>query len=321
MSFKIQTWEETNARELAEFIYAHGPKIEPPQLAATAESIYKMLKDNFAGDQSRLILSRQKDESLNGAVLLFPGSRTSIKINPGQVLGGLPIVAQDAPEDLAEKLFATARLYAAQKEYTSLKLNLISHQTTPPEAAHRWCLAQGMTPGMSYAEMTCPLPDKYAPVTLPEGLSIQPLEDADQEELVNLFTHTFAGSDARYFDDMTESELESYFDMLGYEDARQQRGSFVFRVGAEKLAGFSMVLSFEPRVQYISCMLIHPDHQGQGLGRLMLKLIKQYAVEDGFTQLSLGTEPEMAAYALYHKHGFEPVNTGFQYVVDLNEAV
>jgi ribosomal protein S18 acetylase RimI-like enzyme len=68
--------------------------------------------------------------------------------------------------------------------------------------------------------------------------------------------------------------------------------------------GFSYVLEFEPGIKHISCMCVHPDFQGQGVGKYLMDFITKGAKEKKTHAINLGTEPQMIAYKLYKKHGF-----------------
>ena len=64
-------------------------------------------------------------------------------------------------------------------------------------------------------------------------------------------------------------------------------------------------------------MAVQPDHQGQGIGRLLLEQCVQYARQRGATRVLLTTNDILKpALRVYHKAGFEdlPINPDSRYV-------
>jgi ribosomal protein S18 acetylase RimI-like enzyme len=51
-------------------------------------------------------------------------------------------------------------------------------------------------------------------------------------------------------------------------------------------------------------MVVHPDHQRQGLGSFMVQFAKQEVAAQGHQSITLGTETSMGAFQLYRKYGF-----------------
>ena len=68
--------------------------------------------------------------------------------------------------------------------------------------------------------------------------------------------------------------------------------------------GFAYVLPDSERNCYISCMCVHPDFQGRGLGKMILQIIQKRAAAQGNKTITLGTEMGMRAFQLYKKYGF-----------------
>ncbi len=157
---------------------------------------------------------------------------------------------------------------------------------------------------MNYVEMICDL--KQCPVknlNVPPDVVIKPLADADPEEIYRCYVAAFSKGDAQFFFRQTEAEKRDFFNTLGRESAIQEDASHILMQGS-RLMGFAYVLPYGEANYHISCMCIHPDFQGRGLGKLSLKFIQKNAAKQGYKTITLGTETEMRAFKLYQKYGF-----------------
>ncbi len=160
---------------------------------------------------------------------------------------------------------------------------------------------------MNYVEMVCHLAQQSLPeIIVPTGLTVKPLREADVAALYQCYTAAFSAGDAQFFFEQSEAERRDFFDTLGREASLGEAASLIL-LEDERLIGFSYVLPYGMENCHISCMCIVPDWQSKGLGKLLLYLIMNKAIEAGYKTVTLGTETEMRAFQLYHKHGFEIV--------------
>ncbi len=71
------------------------------------------------------------------------------------------------------------------------------------------------------------------------------------------------------------------------------------------LVGVAVLLPQEPDIVELANIAIHPDLQGQGLGKLLLRHVIAEARKAGFTQLTVSTgNSSLGPLALYQKAGF-----------------
>ena len=80
-----------------------------------------------------------------------------------------------------------------------------------------------------------------------------------------------------------------------------------------QMVGFSTALPYGEANCHINCLCIHPDHMGQGLGKLLLQLIKVQTQQQGYETITLGTDVNMRTFFLYRKHGFEVTSASTVY--------
>lgn len=157
-----------------------------------------------------------------------------------------------------------------------------------------------------YVEMKCNLKGHgVGESDLDSGLRLEPVIDVSPESLYACYIETFEAGDAKFFQLMDEEERRRYYqEELGFPVVLDNPASFAFLM-EEELIGFSLVMPYLEKNYHISCMCILPAYQGRGLGAQMLNRIKSIALMNGIETLTLGTEPDMKAFQLYHKGGFE----------------
>lgn len=157
---------------------------------------------------------------------------------------------------------------------------------------------------MHYVEMVCDLAQAAKiDIVVPSYLAVKPLADANVEKIYQCYVDAFSVGDAQFFYSQNETEKREFFDTLGRERALPEAASHILVQGS-RLVGFAYVLPYGEGNCHISCMCVHPDFQGQGLGKLILQIIQKRAAAQGYKTITLGTETGMRAFQLYRKYGF-----------------
>jgi ribosomal protein S18 acetylase RimI-like enzyme len=158
----------------------------------------------------------------------------------------------------------------------------------------------------TYVEMKCELETKHYEDDLPfDGATVLPMQGLHPGDLFDCYTRAFRHGDAQFYRHQSEEERQRYYNQeLGFPEVLEHPGSFVYQL-QEQIIGFSLVMSYLEENFHISCMCLLPEFQGRGLGKAMLNRIKNIGLEHGCRSLTLGTEPGMKAFQLYHTHGFE----------------
>jgi len=170
-------------------------------------------------------------------------------------------------------------------------------------------------PRFVYVDMACSLEHRLPDDKLfREDLIVKPVDALEREALYACYSEAFSSGDAKFYQYQSEEQKQRYFNEgLGFPEALSHPASFAYIYQGEVI-GFALVLSGSETSYHVSCMCIAPEFQGQGLGKAMLNRIKNLALENGCTSITLGTEPEMKAYRLYKENGFEV--TG-EHIVDM----
>ena len=119
---------------------------------------------------------------------------------------------------------------------------------------------------------------------------------------------------------LTEAAYSAYIPLIGrkpqpmladYASMVVENTIFLLSVG-DKLAGV-LVLVYEPEALLLYSVAIHPDFQKQGLGRHLLSLAEQQALEAGYSSIRLYTNVrfsyniELYQWLGYQETGREPL--------------
>jgi ribosomal protein S18 acetylase RimI-like enzyme len=304
---KIDTyrWDQVDLTDVARLTYA-ARQGELDRRDITPEKLEEMFRENFAGAAPALVLA-SLDRALIGLLVLYPTSPTSVTLNPGQILGGHPVVAPGSGErQVTTRLVQAAIDWAASAGTERVELTIPTAEDDGLQAEYDAFYATfGLGKEEQYVEMICHLAGQTARnLGLSPHLETLPLGSFSVEQLYRCYHAAFSAGDANFFFQQDEGERREFFDSLGLEEAVGEDASLVL-VQDGRIIGFSFVLPYGEKNCHISCMCIHPDRMGQGLGKLLLQLIKQRARQRGYETITLGTDVNMRAFHLYRKHGFE----------------
>jgi GNAT superfamily N-acetyltransferase len=310
LKISLHPWPEVPVDEVAALTYAvkkDGMRIQGPEAIRT---ITNWLQDEFAGQQRVAVLARNQGELVGWLFLVVhahaDARRSLVEANPW-FLGGQPLVAPGCdPRAIGALLLARASRWAEEEGMGRIEV-AVPHTGNAEQDSEtgKWYEAQGFPPKLTYVDMACSLSEQeLAPASPPPGIKIALLAEADEEALYACYTAAFAAGDALFFFDQDERERRAFFGGLGLDEAREEPASLTLR-HQERLVGFTYVLSYGEGNRHISCMCVHPDWQGQDLGKLMLRRVMHRVAAGGQESITLGTETGMRAYHLYQNHGFQ----------------
>ncbi len=163
---------------------------------------------------------------------------------------------------------------------------------------------QGFSTKLKYVEMVYDIYLREIPkLIIPKEFSMKLVNDMEENEIYQCYTKSFESGDAKFFAYQTKNERLEYFHTL-YEPDISNRDASVALMKDNMIIGFSYVLEFDKNSRHISCMCIHPDFRGKGLGKLLLVKIINVTSKQGAKYITLGTETEMRAFNLYRNNGF-----------------
>ena len=89
-------------------------------------------------------------------------------------------------------------------------------------------------------------------------------------------------------------------------NAYLEKGSCYLATKGDETVGAMVLLPIDPHTLEIKNLAVKPDHQGQGLGKSLLKESEKIARESGCLRLTIATgNSSIGQLALYQKVGFE----------------
>jgi len=140
-----------------------------------------------------------------------------------------------------------------------------------------------------------------------DDIIVEKISLSDLEPLLELYIYAFEEGDAEFFKHQDERQRVDYFlNDLGLPYCLDYDSSFKLIKNGE-LIGFLLALPHGEDNIHISCMVVVPYLQRNGIGKWMLKYLCNWAFEEGIKTISLGTEPKMGAFTLYSNFGFKVI--------------
>ncbi|MGY5858778.1 MAG: GNAT family N-acetyltransferase [Candidatus Thorarchaeota archaeon] len=140
---------------------------------------------------------------------------------------------------------------------------------------------------------------------IPDGFSLHPLLENDDDALYTCHYAAFTTSEAREFYGLSEDEKRQQFNKL-YDRTQpiNAEASFVLKKD-DDIASILLVISREDE-EYISIVAVHPNYRGKGLAKALLTAGIQKMREQEATYISIGVDVvNTPAVSLYRKFGFE----------------
>jgi len=140
---------------------------------------------------------------------------------------------------------------------------------------------------------------------IPDGFSLHPLLENDDDALYKCHYDSFTTSEAREFYGLSEEEKKQQFNKL-YDRTQSinAEASFVLKK-TDDIASMLLVVSREDE-EYISIVAVHPSYRGKGLAKALLTVGIQKVKEQGVSTISIGVDVvNTPAVQLYRKFGFE----------------
>jgi GNAT superfamily N-acetyltransferase len=302
MQVEVRIWDSVNLKAIAELTFcARGEFCQQANL--TSAGIEEKFSDFLSNNPTRLV-TVTVEGALIGFLILYLRDMTVLEMNPGQILGGYPVVSPEFDQKKIAGLLLEAMLdFAKAGNYK--RIESVTNLDAKYETYDRLYIDKGFCVKVQYVEMLKELPGQAHEQTVHEsGIVLAPLAQASIESLYQCYHDAFSNGDASFFFMQNEEERRVYFDTLGYVSAVKETTSFTLYDG-ERLIGFSYVLPYGEGNCHLSCMCIAPDYRRKGLGQYLLDQILAAAMQVGYKTITLGTNRSMGAFQLYEKNGFE----------------
>ncbi|MGY5879178.1 MAG: GNAT family N-acetyltransferase [Candidatus Thorarchaeota archaeon] len=229
--------------------------------------------------------------------------------NIGEIGRWHPYVANIPERDeIAESLIAEVMKYAKENGMNRLEISFGEISDDSMVAYNKRC-SWFKSNNWSLVEDTFYMDkDAFAEIpeaNIPNGFSLHPLLENDDDALYSCHYASFTTSQAREFYGLSEDEKKQQFSKL-YDrtQAINAEASFVLKKDDE-IASMLLVVSREDE-EHISIVAVHPSYRGQGLAKALLFIGIQKVREQEVANISIGVDVvNTPAVELYKKFGFE----------------
>jgi ribosomal protein S18 acetylase RimI-like enzyme len=305
LKYKIKNFDESiDIDELAQFILKERNESGTLEKDENLITIKKELESTRNSYKFVIFYAYSKNE-LVGLLLLsvnFPKF--------GLIWDWQPVVLPGSKKDeIANEIIVKCIEYAKKGDIERLEVCFSFEKEGDIERFSKfakWYEVLGFYKVMEEATLNLSLEEsKIEKPTIPENIRVKMVSELQINDLVNTAYITYSNSEDVMFLDLTEEQKKNspkdWFDLSKpiIEDAS------IVLTDKEKVVGFSVVKPKASEVQ-INHFGIHPNYRNKGLGKALLNLILNKAVEKGFKLATLDVAVENEpAYNLYLKLGFK----------------
>jgi ribosomal protein S18 acetylase RimI-like enzyme len=297
-----------NYKELAAFFHRHR-QIQLDALGLALADIEDRLENRWTFTD--YILARHRGELIGYALLFQIGESRMIEINPGTILGCHPFAAPGYDQDTVSVTLVEASKEAVSlRGFDSLFIDIPWDPAAPAGTYQPFRQRYGdlgFEVIQQVHQMDIPLPVKVENQSPLEGLTIAQISSADPSALFRCHHQAYINGAAQYYFRMNADERLDDFNRIYSETARTHPASLAL-TRDDQVIGYVMLYASGDFSEVMS-LAVHPDHQRQGYGRLLMLECLRRANEYGHTTMHLIVDDKnVHARDLYLRCGF--VTTG-----------
>jgi ribosomal protein S18 acetylase RimI-like enzyme len=173
----------------------------------------------------------------------------------------------------------------------------------------------GMQRGNEWSQMDCDLTSSgLKEPDLPEGFSLRPLVEANNDEIWPCYNATFlASGDRRYLDQTEAQRRESFDDFFDRSKPIEEDASLLLYAG-DRIVGFHKINIFREG-GYVNGVGVHPDFRKRGLAKMLMTASLVRAAQNKMERVILEVDIEnRQAIALYEKLGFRKTRGSISHI-------
>ncbi|MFX0114015.1 MAG: GNAT family N-acetyltransferase, partial [Candidatus Hodarchaeota archaeon] len=281
--------------------------------AATIERLQNWLLE--VEDSSVVVLARSGGDLIGGLILCRTGPK-KLEINPG-TLGGHPLVSRNADQkEVGRQLIQEAISWSLKEGFEFLQIWL-QRDTKEDNHLHAeyaaWYGSLGFSVSGISVDMICILAEQKAmEISIPQGFQVKKVGELPEDSLYQCYHDAFQAGDAQFFFEQNEKERRQYFNTLGIRGSLNNGASLAL-MKHQEIVGFTFVVPYGEGNLHLSCICIHPSFAQRGLGKLLLLLTMQKAIDQGIQTMTLYTDTEIRAFELYRKNGWTATKQYIKY--------
>jgi ribosomal protein S18 acetylase RimI-like enzyme len=302
---EIKTPKESDFEEIVDFTI-EAEKHRSPQLRCGKDrpEVEKYIRGAFAADPFYYIFTRKNGE-LVGLAGFYGFSESMVYLEPWH-----PLVLPSTHYSDVFQLLVREGIELTQTIGKS-RLEVFLMELTDDirfeyEQVGPLYEAGGMLRGHEWSHMVCDLSSStLKQPDIPEGFSLRPIVEVDNEEIWPTYNETFLSSgDRRYLNQTEEQRRENFNDFFNRSKSIEKDASLLLYAG-DQIVGFHKINLYEFG-GFVNGVGIHPDYRRRGLGKLLMTSSIVRAAENGMKDLILEVDIDnQRAIALYEQLGFK----------------
>jgi ribosomal protein S18 acetylase RimI-like enzyme len=302
---EIKTPKESDFEEIVDFTI-EAEKHRSPQLRCGKDrpEVEKYIRGAFAADPFYYIFTRKNGE-LVGLAGFYGFSESMVYLEPWH-----PLVLPSTHYSDVFQLLVREGIELTQTIGKS-RLEVFLMELTDDirfeyEQVGPLYEAGGMLRGHEWSHMVCDLSSStLKQPDIPEGFSLRPIVEVDNEEIWPTYNETFLSSgDRRYLNQTEEQRRENFNDFFNRSKSIEKDASLLLYAG-DQIVGFHKINLYEFG-GFVNGVGIHPDYRRKGLGKLLMTSSIVRAAENGMKDLILEVDIDnQRAIALYEQLGFK----------------
>jgi GNAT superfamily N-acetyltransferase len=313
LEIQTRTWNEVDLDELAELTYdsihASGLKLNSTK---SVESVKEWLSGLEFNQGSFAILS-YSDERLIGWLMLVLDEENRYTLNPW---GMHPFIAPEHDNIAATRRMVESAIKLVEMEGGSRIQYFVLHSREVGEGTHtsyrELYEKQGLLPKGESVDMKIDLGDaSRVPTISTEGYQLTPTMKYDMDTLYACYYDAFDAAKLDIFMLQSNEERRAYFEELASMELNSKSSLALER--DEELVGFALTIPYGTDNLHLTCICIHPNHSGKGLGKHLLSNVERKTKAQGNKSMTLYTDQDIRAYHLYIKNGWKVTETYTQY--------
>ncbi|UYP47115.1 hypothetical protein NEF87_003400 [Candidatus Lokiarchaeum ossiferum] len=321
MTFKLTKFSEINLVSLSSFIWENCLAFNRTEFTSSELILSKLLDHQSSHDASLLFSWKENNEFLGVLYLYLENSQYNI-MNPG-FFGQYPIIRKDLDYSLSLSNIIINLIQVLQEmhpEITSLKFELSPEHKKMPETSSIDEIMNDAGFNCVYSKLSLDLTN-YTSNTINSisGLKFENYSPNLQKEFFHCYYESFMDADLAFFKNMSDEERnEMYLELLTPE-YMNYAASFIVR--KEKLiVGGAIIWNYSESSEknaHLNLMCVHPHHQHQGIGQVLLDHAIQHIKHQKIPSLSLYTENDRSPYKFYTQFGFLPANGWKTFILNI----
>ena len=306
--------EQINIPELVEFTMEAQEQLdEQLRVGKTKDEVEKYIRGAFKAPIFHYIFARRLGK-LVGMAGCFAFTESMVYLD-----GWNPLVLLGEDYEEIFKLLVTESIKHTQTiGRTRLEIflmELTDDIRTTYDRVRTLYESAGMRRGNEWSHMVCDLTSStLKEPQIPEGFTLKPLIEVDNEEIWPSYNATFlASGDQRYLDQTEDQRRENFDDFFDRSKPIEEDASLLLYSG-DLIVGF-MKINLYSIGGFINGVGTHPDFRRRGLARLLMTSSIVRAAQNGMKELILEVDiTNRQAIALYEQLGFKKMKGSISHV-------